>query len=207
MGFRYLRRYTNLPSTFHVLQNRELTLLDPNTWDDRNDAYYISEYKKQIGAKSVLALCFAATRETYHHWRVFAGDSAGVCIEFDFGKLEPYLDKDPQLNYREVMYKDISEVAGTRRRNLPFVKRSPYHDEKEFRLIYVDMTQELNYAPFKIHLNSIRRVTLSPWMPKTLADAVKKSLMSIDGCKGLEIFRSTLIENERWKRAATSMRK
>ena len=40
-----LRRYTNLASALHILQNRCLTLLSPETWDDRNDAYFMSEYK------------------------------------------------------------------------------------------------------------------------------------------------------------------
>ena len=207
MGFRYLRRYTNLPSTLHVLQNRELTLLNPNTWDDRNDAHYIAEFKRRVGAKSVLALCFAATKETYHHWRVFSGGSDGVCLEFDLDTLSRYFDRDSQLTYKLVMYKEIKDAPRTRLRNLPFLKRSPFSDEREFRLIYVDMNQELNFATCKIPLSSIRRVTLSPWMPQPLVDAVKNSILSAKGCHGLEVYRSTLIENERWKRAALTARK
>ena len=204
MGFRYLRRYTNLPSTLHILQNRELTLLNPNSWDDRNDAHYISEYKKKIGANSVLALCFAATKETYHHWRVFSGGTDGVCIEFDFDTLSRYFDRDSRLHHKLVMYKDIKDAPRTRLHNLPFLKRSPFSDEREFRLIYVDMKEEKNFAPCKIPLSSIRRVTLSPWMPKPLVDAVRGSVKDVKGCHDLEVYRSTLIENERWKRAAAT---
>lgn len=202
MTFRYLRRYTNLASTLHLLQNRHLTLLNPNTWDDRNDAYFLSEYKKQVGAKSVLALCFAATGETYHHWSVFSGGSDGVCIEFDFEKLSPHLDKEPCLSYKSVMYKEVSKVAGTRQKNLPFVKRWPYRHEREFRLLYVDMEVQADFASVHISLSSIARVMLSPWMAKPLVDAVRKSIKSINGCESLKVYRSTLIENEKWKRAA-----
>jgi hypothetical protein len=39
-------------------------------------------------------------------------------------------------------------------------------------------------------------------MAAPLADAVKLSLKEVKGCAGVKIYRSTLIENERWKSAA-----
>ena len=80
-----LRRYTNLASAIHMLDRKVITLLSPAYWDDRNDAYVLN--KERSTAKSVLALCFAETFETYHHWRVFASGRDGVCIEFDKQKL------------------------------------------------------------------------------------------------------------------------
>lgn len=65
------RRYTNLAAAIHLLQSRKITLLNPARWDDANDAYFMAEYKRLVGAETVLALCFAETAETYHHWRVF----------------------------------------------------------------------------------------------------------------------------------------
>jgi len=82
-----LRRYTNLAATVHLLRNRCLTLLNPESWDDRNDAYFLAQYKERTNASSVLALCFAEASETYHHWRVFSSGGDGVCIEFDRPKL------------------------------------------------------------------------------------------------------------------------
>jgi hypothetical protein len=54
-----LHRYTNLTATIHMLRSRSITLLNPATWDDRNDAYFMAEYKRKVDAKTVLALCFA----------------------------------------------------------------------------------------------------------------------------------------------------
>jgi hypothetical protein len=71
MGEKTFRRYTNLTATIHILKSRTISLLSPELWDDRNDAYFMSRYKELKSAKSVLALCFAETSETYHHWRVF----------------------------------------------------------------------------------------------------------------------------------------
>jgi hypothetical protein len=39
-------------------------------------------------------------------------------------------------------------------------------------------------------------------MPKPLADAVKSIILSIDGCKGVKVSKTTLLENEQWKRLA-----
>ena len=52
-----LRRYTNLAATLHLLQRKCLTLLSPSTWDDRNDAFFMTEFQRQKNARSVLALC------------------------------------------------------------------------------------------------------------------------------------------------------
>lgn len=77
-----LLRYTQLPSLLHMLRARAVTLLDPDSWDDRNDASYMALYKERKTLKSLLALCFSQVPETYHHWHVFAQGSAGVCIYF-----------------------------------------------------------------------------------------------------------------------------
>lgn len=77
------RRYTNLASTIHLLQHRAITLLNPATWDDKSDTYYMAEYKRLKQAQTVLALCFAESRETYHHWRIFSYGTDGICLEFD----------------------------------------------------------------------------------------------------------------------------
>jgi len=113
MSARSLRRYTNLPSTLHILQNRCLTLLSPNTWDDRNDAFYMAEYQRRCQAKTVLALCFAEAPETYHHWRVFSHGSDGVCIEFDKNKLKQAVQKDGRFLAQSVAYKEIRDAKKT----------------------------------------------------------------------------------------------
>src|ERR1043166_1220865 len=78
----FLRRYTSVPALLHMLQNKKITLLNPGTWDDRNDAFFRNQYKQQAQLKTVLAFCVASAPETYHHWRVFTPGSDGVCITF-----------------------------------------------------------------------------------------------------------------------------
>jgi hypothetical protein len=199
-----LRRYSNLPATLHILQNRSLSLLSPNNWDDRNDAFYMLEYQKRMRASSVLALCFAEAPETYHHWRVFSPGSDGVCMEFDKEKLKEKASLDNRFKFQTVDYRTINSANGNgmQIQDLPFVKRFPYKDENEFRIIYVDQNELKEAAPLDISLGWIKRITLSPWMPEPLAEAVKTTMKSINGCRNIKVYRSTLVDNERWKQAA-----
>lgn len=204
MGAITLRRYTNLAAAIHLLRNRCLTLLNPATWDDRNDAYFLAQFKQRTGAASVLALCFAEAPETYHHWRVFSSGSDGVCLEFDKPKLLDAMRKDAAVRARSVTYKQINDVcaAPIDDGDLPFLKRFPYEDEQEFRVLFVSLDKETEFHHVSIPLSAISRITLSPWMAAPLAKAVKDTLKETEGCKAIKIYQSTLIENERWKGAA-----
>ena len=199
-----LRRYTNLSATLHILQEKCLTLLSPSSWDDRNDAFFMAEFQTRSAAKSVLALCFAEAPETYHHWRVFSAGSDGVCLEFDKDKLRETEKRDDRFTCKSVEYRTIKDARrnGVAVADLPFVKRYQYKDEKEFRILFVDKDEIREFEQLKISLDWIKRITLSPWMPKPLANAVKSTLKGMSGCEELNVSRSTLIENERWKSVA-----
>jgi hypothetical protein len=196
------RRYTNLAATIYLLRQRYITLLNPATWDDRNDAWFMAEYKRYMKAKTVLALCFAERPETYHHWKVFSHGSDGVCIEFDKEKLLSAFTGEPQIQADYVKYKmlkDIANMQTVQGEQLPFLKRQAFEDEAEFRIVYVDTEKKADYQNYAIEIDWINRITLSPWMAKALADSVKATLRSIKGCSGLSIYRSSLIDNETWK--------
>ena len=199
-----LRRYTSLPSLLHLLRKREITLLSPEKWDDKNDAFFMSEFKKRKNLKSVLALCFTEAHETYHHWKVFTQGSEGVRITFKRDELLAAFDTTTNIRKGAVTYKLIRQLRKFRATvaQLPFLKRQPYKDEKEFRLVYADLGEGIDTKPFKIDLTCIQRITLNPWMPKPLADAVKATIHSIDRCGKIKVSRTTLLENEQWKKLA-----
>lgn len=154
--------------------------------------------------KSVLALCFAQAIETYHHWRVFSTGSDGVCIRLDAAKLQKAMSLDDHIISRVVDYRKIddADMKDLKTDDMPFVKRYPYRDESEFRILYIDEIETKETVQLEIPLDCIECITLSPWMPEDLADAVKSTLKGIMGCEELRIYQSTLIENERWKRFA-----
>lgn len=197
----FLRRYTNLPAALHTLATRQITLLDPKTWDDRNDAYYLEQYKKRRHLKTVLALCFSQQPETYHHWRVFSDGPAGVCIVFDREHVLAKLSANEGVITGEVQYRTLSKSRKTKFKvhQLPFLKRAGFRPESEFRAIYESHSDEINHLDVPIELSCIRSISLSPWLPLALKDSVVNALRTIDGCEKLRVSRSTLISNEEWK--------
>ena len=199
-----LRRYTSLASLLALLQDRKLTLLSPALWEDRNDAFTMSQYKARKNLKTLLALCFSESDETYHHWRVFTHGADGVCIHFKREDLLKALPVGQNLSAGKVTYRKITDLPRFKPKleQLPFLKRQPFGDECEFRLIYEDLVQETETKAFPIPLRVIGRVTLNPWLPRPLASAVKSAIKSIPGCSALKVYQTTLLENETWKKAA-----
>jgi len=197
-----LRRYTSLASAINILKTGQITLLDPARWDDANDAHFMAEFKRMRGMQTVLAACFAESAETYHHWRVFSPGPDGVCIEFDKAALTKGMSTQSGVTQRRV---DYMTLRGMRERQaltvdeLPFLKRSPYKPECEYRFVYVDDHATLAAKNFDIDRSWIRRITLSPWMPDAIKPAVKDTLNSISSETKVKIARSTLIGNDEWK--------
>jgi hypothetical protein len=83
-------------------------------------------------------------------------------------------------------------------KDLPFMKRAPYAPEGEFRAIYEDHEDSLPYLNIKISLSCIDWITLSPWMPKNVADSVKKTIRRVPGAGAIEVTGSTLVQNDTW---------
>ena len=106
----------------------------------------------------------------------------------------------------DVEYFKIEELK-TKLRNkeivvdrLPFIKRYPFEDEGEFRIIFESIKLELTKKDIPITLSCIDRIYLSPWVHESLINHIKKILKAINGCKNIEIYRTTLINNESWKK-------
>ena len=197
-----LNRYTSLPALIDVLSGQRITLLSPGTWEDRNDAYYLERYKEVKAFKSVLAVCFSLRKDTFHHWRIFSGGSAGVCIEFDMHQL---LSQMPDRGFRhgKVKYRLIRSVK-KRRPTIsawPFLKRMPFKDEGEYRIIFESKTESTTSKSVPIDLSCVRKVTLSPWLHGDLAPSVIQTIKKIDGCADLAVNRSHLVSNAQWAAA------
>ena len=196
-----IRRYTLLPSLIYMLTEKKLTLLDPQSWDDKNDSYYLQLYREKLNRKTVLALCFALGPETYHHWSVFAAGAGGVCVQFERDALIAALESHAGVRTRKVKYLLLTE---SRKRplklaELPFLKRYAYLHENEFRATYESKRRTVGSLDIAFPLSCISRITLSPWLPLPLRDHVKGILKAIPGCAKLSIARSTLISNQEWK--------
>jgi hypothetical protein len=97
-------------------------------------------------------------------------------------------------------------VRGVNVDNRPYLKRLPYEDEREYRIVYDDHRHSEQHKSYDISLSCIDRITLSPWLPQALSDSVKETLRSIAGCSRIRIYRSTMLENETRKQLTTRAR-
>ena len=199
-----LRRYTDLPALLHMLKHRNITLLDPASWDDTNDSYYLLKYKEKKNLKSVLALCLTEAEETYHHWRIFSHGSAGVCISFHRVNLIAALQSQTGVVVKDVQYRKVREarkrIETPKLSDLPFLKRYAFIAEEEVRAVYESSDKAVKFLDVPIDLRSVLRITLSPWIHDRLKTATKDAIYAIPGCSGLDVRRSTLIGNAEWKK-------
>jgi hypothetical protein len=201
-----LRRYTSISATIHLLRTQKITLLNPRRWDDKNDTYSIEKYRDTKGLSAILAVCFARAPETYHHWRVFTQGQEGACIAFNEAKLKDALKPVQNLRWGDVKYKQISqiEVQTPKWSELPFIKRYPYRDEREVRVIFESTELDLDFLDFEIGLDCIEAITINPWVNANLFKSLRDTLKGISGCERVQIFQTTLLDNEQWKLGITS---
>jgi hypothetical protein len=94
-----IRRYTSISAVIDMLLQRELTILDPQSWDDRNDRYFMALYKDRKTVSALYGLCAAQCSESYHHWRVFTNSADGACVEIRRPPLESALAR-PDVRLR-----------------------------------------------------------------------------------------------------------
>lgn len=101
---KYFYRYTDLATAIHLLKNRQITLLDPMKWDDKNDVFFMKKYKELMKAKTLLAICFVQGGETYHHWKLFSDGPHGVSINFEKDGLLSIFDENNGIKHGRMQY-------------------------------------------------------------------------------------------------------
>jgi len=202
-----LKRYTQLPYLISYLETGKLSLLDTATWPDANDCHFTAQYAKAKGAEKTYALCFTMARETFHHWDIFAHGVSGVCIEFDREKLLANLSSIKEIICGAVTYHNIRSLNNKdlKHDKLPFIKRTGYADEREYRLIAATKKMESGKYDIAIPPETIRCITTAPRLSYEAHQHVKVSLRRINGANKLKISKSSLISNEKWKQIGTDI--
>ena len=197
-----LKRYTSISAVIDLLSRKELALLDPETWDDRNDRYFMALYKEYAKAKGLYAACFTQVAETYHHWRVFGGAADGACVEFRRAAFEKHIAGNPDIRGGEVKYFYIKDAENIIRADrLPFMKRMGFEPEAEYRVIATSGDEQAPALALPIDLRLIRQVFINPWLPESIYKSLKSVMSGIEGCGHIKISRSGLIDSQRWKNA------
>lgn len=194
-----LNRYTTLPVLLDLLKRRRLVLLDPKSWEDKNDSGVMLEYQHRRKAPRLFALCFSWGDETIHQWKAFAEGISGCCIEFDAQRLIASVKKVHGVRCRSVRYRRLPDLKdGTITvGDMPFTKRWPYRCEDEFRVIWEGESEEA-FFEIEIELNMINKVTLNQRMPKQVYATIREYLHEAFADADQRISHSTLYENARW---------
>lgn len=195
-----LNRFTTLPFLLDMITRKRLTLLNPDFWEDYNDRKTIQFYKKKINANSIYALCLTYKSDTIHHWNAFANGPSGCCIEFSHSKLTNTLDQ-LQIKHSKVTYMKVSDLTTDLPISvdlMPFIKRTPFKPEYEYRIIATTNEDQLPSFEVPISLAVINRITLSNKLPKVTFNSLKKIIIGVEPTLEGKIIRSTLYENTKW---------
>lgn len=207
----FLNRFTSLPFLLDLLFEKEITLLSPETWADRNDAHYIRNYRQRKKLNTVVAACFSVREETFHHWQVFSPGVSGACIEFDRDMLLDSIPESDELGifrYNNVRYCDSSELKSEVPAidDWPFLKCRPFEDEGEFRIIYQSKQDGGMTKRIPITLKAIRKIILSPWLTEAVSLSLCRVIRRIPDCKKLQVLPSDLLRKKDWMEVVSSPR-
>ena len=205
---KFFRRYTDLASLLDMLHRRAITLLRPDTWDDRNDRLMMKTYADCFDLKTLLALCLTSRGETYHHWKVFTDKSSGVCIHF---RRKEFLQtmRAAGVKVKKVKYLKLDELVAEDHpmETLPFLKRFGFGDEGEYRAVYQNKAAEDDLKQVQIDLNIIERISLNPWMPVPVFNSVRTTIEAQRQEATFTVDHSSLIDNRRWRQFASQYEK
>lgn len=188
-----------------MLREKRLPLLDPARWDDQNDAHNLVTYKKKKGFKSVLALCIADAPEAYIHWKIYASNSSGVCIEFHRENLiEKFKTQNGFLHgYVEYVLLENLCQSPPSVDDLPFIKRFAYQGESEYRFIFTsaedkDKKKKIKYI--SIDIEDIKQIVINPWVERTVYKSIELAIAETNGWADINIRQSTVTKNDAWRR-------
>lgn len=199
-----LRRYTDLASLIDMLHHKAITLLRPDTWDDRNDRLMMKTYANSFELKTLLALCLTSRGETYHHWKVFTDKSSGVCIHFRKDEFRQAM-RAAGVKVKRVKYLKLDKLNAQDHpiESLPFLKRFGFGDEGEYRAVYQSEAAEDLLKQIQIDLNIIDRISVNPWMPEPVFESVRATIEALREGATFTVNHSSLIDNRRWRQFAS----
>jgi hypothetical protein len=156
-------------------------------------------YQRRSGFASVLALCLTEASTTYHHWKIFAGSTSGVCIEFFREPLIRWATANG-IRHHSVDYLSLrrARLNPPTAENLPFRKRHAFRDESEFRLLYTNHEPCGLIKTFPLDLRTIEHIEVNPWLPEDVFNSVRESIHRTPGCESLLVEQSHLLTNKEW---------
>ena len=216
-----LRHYTSLPRLIEILSEKQIPMMNPAFWIDKNDAFSVNESSDS----AVGVICFSDTeQELSHMWENYAKRGIGVCVLFYKegikklinGKNNYKLNKITYLRFKKnkdtwVLYDENVKFKIKEKSELAFVKRIPYCEEHEYRLAFFsDQNRKIcgnvvSFLQINFSLKDlIHEIYLSPFLDKEQEKDVKCLLEAyLKECKlsEIKVKISKMAEDVRWRNA------
>ncbi len=195
----HLKRFTSIGLVINTLRNKRLAFLNPDKWDDRNDAEFMRLYRNRVGGDGLKALCCTDSAETYHHWKDFTHSADGCSIELDRRRLLASIKGDQRYRADAVEYVRLDEIkiSDYGISSLPFLKRVGFRPEREYRIIFEGACEE-DVHFLDIELAWINRIVVNPWLPPTIFESLSATLRDISGDAKLRVVASKLTNSQAW---------
>jgi len=196
--FKKLNRFTTIPFVMDLLKRKKLVLINPELWEDYNDQATVKIFQELSEKEGVYALCLTDQNETIHHWNAFANGATGCCVEFSPQKLFVMLDTADGMTHGKVQYVRIRDLRKSKFETcqLPYLKRDPYKNENEYRLIATTDAPQQKLFEIDIDLAAIRRITINNKIPKEEFEQIKAEFLTL--APKVKIYQSTIYNNTVW---------
>jgi hypothetical protein len=171
----YLRHYTSIENLYSILDSGILRFSDPQDWNDKNDAASLRAFCRKKGAAQARVICLATGLEQIHHWNTYAPE--GCRIEFGWRGFNEEINRHKLLcGFVEYFPNEELTAAILRDKKtdeLPFIKRRPYEDDQEYRIIWYGAAEAAPEINIKDCISSI---TLYPNISTPKFEAIKDNL-------------------------------
>jgi len=170
-------------------------------WCDHNDRKNLEIYEKHID-KKIYVMCFVQDQESHFYWDSIGGGT-DCRISFNGPKLIEKL-KNTGIRWGSMNYVKLNDLPKEIKKktfklnDVPFLKRQPYNQEKEFRIVWEGIEQENEIKIFDINFGVIDSITLSDSIPENVANSVKEIIRKIDGFDVERLYRGTVHDNKQW---------
>ena len=164
-------------------------------WKDISERASIEAYERLRSLKrhSLRLTCFTQAPETYHHWNMYARE--GLCFVFRREQVKKQA-ASVRIRCQSMSYTKIASLKDASSESWPFLKRLPYQDEQEYRLISDAGNNSIQLTP-----DSVERIYLSPWLSANqeneVRDMVRERYRDANGC-AIKVSKTTILENEQW---------
>jgi len=199
-----LSHYTQFPILLDILLQKRIVFGNPDNWDDKTDSRILKKYA-DVMEENVGVLCLTEFPEGIYdnilHWKIYAPGKSGCRIDFDREILERIV-KQQGATLEKIYYLNTEELESKPEKwykKPPFLKRSPYTYEHEWRILKFGKLEKDSY--FKLDISKcftkiIKGIRLSPELPKNVAKNLRPFLES--KCKR-KCVRSWISENPDWE--------